>query len=160
MDYESDMYIDHDALDIECLDQSQMMMKYTKKLATLKLERDQLKEEVDLVRAEQDKAIRENPESFGLVKITETAINNTILTTKEYKSVMKEYLQAKFEVDTCQGAVSAIEQRKSMIEALIKLHGQQYFAGPSIPRQLNEEREKRSENVQKKIASKMTRRTK
>jgi hypothetical protein len=73
---------------------------------------------------------------------------------------MKEYLQAKFEVDTCQGAVSAIEQRKSMIEALIKLHGQQYFAGPSIPRQLNEEREKRSENVQKKIASKMTRRTK
>jgi hypothetical protein len=160
MDYESDMYIDHDALDIECLDQSQMMMKYTKKLATLKLERDQLKEEVDLVRAEQDKAIRENPESFGLVKITETAINNTILTTKEYKSVMKEYLQAKFEVDTCQGAVSAVEQRKSMIEALIKLHGQQYFAGPSIPRQLNEEREKRSENVQKKIASKMTRRTK
>jgi len=160
MDYESDMYIDHDALDIECLDQPQMMMKYAKKLATLKLERDQLKEEVDLVRAEQDKAIREDPESFGLVKITETAINNTILTTKEYKSVMKEYLQAKFEVDTCQGAVSAIEQRKSMIEALIKLHGQQYFAGPSIPRQLNEEREKRSENVQKKIASKMTRRTK
>jgi len=54
MDYENEMYIDHDALDIECLDQPQMMMKYAKKLATLKLERDQLKEEVDLVRAEQD----------------------------------------------------------------------------------------------------------
>ena len=39
--------------------------------------------------------------------------------------------------------MAAIDQKKSALENLVKLHGQMYFAGPSIPRDLDKEWEKR-----------------
>ena len=160
MNYEHEMYIDEDSLDIECLDQPALMLKYSRKLAELKQQRDLDKESFDLAVAEIDKEIREDPESFGLSKITEAVVQNTIKTTKKYQSAMKTYLQARYEVDVCQGAVSAVEQRKSMIEALIKLHGQQYFAGPSVPHNLTELRETKAKKSTQKVAERMKRRTK
>ena len=54
-------------------------------------------------------------------------------------------------------AVMAMEQRKRMLEVLITLHGQEYFAGPSTPRNLvqacidaKEKKIKEGEDKQKK----------
>lgn len=157
MNYEQEMYIDEDALDVECLNQPGLMMRYSQKLAELKQQRDLEKETLDFTIAELDKEIRDDPESFELSKLTETVIQNIIKTTKKYKAAMNAYLQSKHEVDVCQGAVSAVEQRKSMIEALIRLHGQNYFAGPSVPHNLTELREKKAKNSTQKIAERMRR---
>ena len=161
MTYEIDMSIDDSALDVECLEQPKLMMKYTAKSAQVKMERDQAKELLDVVRADMDKEIRTNPDKFGIEKLTETVVSNTILTTPAYKTAMKNFLEAKYEADVVAGAVAAIEQRKSMLEALIKLHGQSYFAGPSIPRNLSMEkkmREEQQKKVDSGIATKLKRR--
>lgn len=50
-----------------------------------------------------------------------------------------DYINAKYDVDMCQAACWAFQERKAALENLVKLHGQNYFAGPSIPRDLNKE---------------------
>ena len=157
MNYEKDLVIDDSALDFECLEQASLFMKYAKHQAQTEKEKDEVKEKLDLVKAELDKDIRSNPEKFEVEKITDKVVENTIILQPEYKKVTKEYLQAKFEWQTSKGAVEAFNQRKEMIEALIKLHGQSYFAGPRTPRDLSKERELKQRKVDSGVAKHLTR---
>lgn len=150
MNYEQDITIDDSALDVEWLEQPKLMLKYSQHAAYTSLERDRLKEKLDLVRAELDAEIRQDPEKFELAKITEGAVSNLILTQSRYKEALEEYLQARYEADVAKGAVNAFDARKTALENLVKLFGQQYFAGPKMPRNLSEERQYREEQ-QKKV---------
>jgi len=152
MNYEKDITIDETGLDIECLNQAALFMKYSINSAEAAQARDLAKDGLDLVRAQIDKEIRFTPERFFITKITETVVSNCIIEQPDYEKANKAYLQARYEADVAQGAVRAFDQKKSMLEALIKLHGQNYFAGPSIPRNLEEEKAKRQERVNVKVA--------
>ena len=157
MNYEKDMYIDEDALDLEWLEQPALMRKYSRTLADLEHENDEAKEELELIRAELDRDIRKDPEEFDVVKITETVIQNTIIMQERYKKGLEKFLSTKHEMKTARGVISSIEQRKSALENLVKLHGQNYFAGPAIPRDLREERELKEKEIQKNIGEKLKR---
>lgn len=148
MDYSADVRIDESALEQEWLDQPELMLKYTKIAAEARKDLDNAEEALSLVKAELDKKIRANPSKFGLEKITEPVVVATILTQDKYKTAIKEVVDARFEKNVADGAVKAFEQRKTALENLVKLHGQSYFAGPSIPRDITEER-KRQQNKEK-----------
>jgi len=156
-DYELDMEIDADELDVECLNQPALMLKYSTKLAQALQVKDLAKEALDYMKAQIDKSIREDPEKYGLAKITETAVANAILEEKQYRDSVSKVTKASFEVNVVQGAVRAVEQRKQMLENLVKLHGQSYFAGPSVPHNLSELQEKRIKTQDKKIARTLNR---
>ena len=159
MDYEKDMTIDESALDVEWLDQPRLMLRYAKHAAKTRLEVERVKEKLDIVRAELDKKIRMDPEAFEIVKLTETFITSTILTQKEYQEANEEYLEAVYESNMAQGAVRAIDGKKTALENLVRLHGQQYFAGPSVPRDLSKEWEDREKQQRSDagVASKLKR---
>jgi 5'-deoxynucleotidase YfbR-like HD superfamily hydrolase len=94
-----------------------------------------------------DKSVREDPEKYGIAKITETVVLNTIISQEEYKEAYHEFLEIQHEYNIAKAAVRAFAQRKDALENLVRLHGQQYFAGPRVPRNISEEREKfRSKN--------------
>ena len=152
-DYEQDTTIDPDALDTEWLEQPRLMMRYSKFLANARRELEQAKERLDIVRAELDKEIRTDPEKFGIVKVTEGAINSTILTDTRFQNGQKELNDAQYEVNMAQGAVRAVEGKKDALENLVRLHGQQYFAGPRVPRDLSKEWEQKQqqESANKKV---------
>jgi len=156
-DYIYDMKIEPDELDLEWLDQPKLMVKYSAKLAEAKERRDLMKEEVDLIKAELDRDIREDPEKFELQKITETAVMNCILTQDDYKDAQEQLRRANYDVNVLQGVVSAVEQRKAALENMVRLLGQNYFAGPAIPRDLQEEMLLKQKDSNKKV--KMKRRT-
>ena len=156
-DYEKDMYINEDSLEIECLDQAVLMVKYTTQLAEAKKDRDQSKERLDVLYADLDLKIREDPEQFKLSKITEGAVRSAILMNEDYQKAQNKLDWANYEVNVLQGVVSAIDQRKSMIEGLIRLHGQQYFAGPNVPHNMSELRKKSEERINKGINQKLKR---
>ena len=160
MDYEQDMFIDENLLDVELLEQASKMVKYSYKLAEAKRDKDIAKEKMDFMRAQKDKAIRDAPEKFGLAKITENAVNNAILMEDQYKETVEDYNDANFEVNVLQGVVSALDHRKSMLEKLVQLHGQQYFAGPATPHDLSELREQRTNDRHHRIGASMTRKSK
>jgi len=71
-----------------------------------------------------------------LDKVTESAIASRARIDDEYVELYKELLDAKAESALLDQAVAAMEQRKRMLEILVTLHGQEYFAGPSVPRSL------------------------
>lgn len=144
MNYEKDITIDETSLDLEWLDQPRLMMRYVRHAADMRKEMDEAKERLDNEQAELDKKVRSNPERYGIDKITETAVRNAVLSHERFKKVNEEYMEASYEHNMAQGAVRAIETKKTALENLVRLHGQQYFAGPKIPRDLHDEVTKRN----------------
>lgn len=157
-DYETDVVIDESALDVEWLEQPRLMMKYARKAAEARRKMDEAKENVEYIRAELDKEIRQDPDKFGIAKISETAIQNTILMEDSYRKASAEFAKHRFEADISRGAVSAFEHRRDALENLVRLHGQQYFAGPRVPRNLTEEREAKQADTNQRIGAAMQRR--
>jgi len=157
MKYEEDIRIDDSALDIEWLEQAGLFMKYARHCASTRRAFDDAKQDLDIKKAELDKAIRENPSDYGIEKVTENAVASCILTHKMYKEAFQVYLDAKYEMEMAQYAVQAFNQRKEALENLVKLNGQQYFAGPKIPRDITWEREAKAKKVDTGVAGVLTR---
>jgi len=151
LNYEQDINIDETALDLEWKMQPMLMMRYCAHMAHAKKALDLASERLDVRKAKLDKEIRSNPEKYGLSKITETALGNTILLQPEYEEANKEYIEAKYEYEMVQAAVRAMDQKKSALENLVKLLGMSYFAGPTTPRDLSEEWEKKQAERQREI---------
>ena len=153
---EDELRIDDSALDVEWLEQPSLMRRAVKEASQARKELDSVKANLELVQAQVDKQIRENPEEYGLVKTTETVIHNTILMQEKYQSAYQKVVDASYRLNLAQGIVRTVEQKKDALENLVRLYGQSYFAGPSIPRNLTEERQKREQKANATI--KITRR--
>lgn len=157
MNYQDEMHIDENMLDMEILDQPELMVKYSTLLAEAKQERDLAKEALDLLKAEIDRDIRNDPDKYELPKITEPVVSGAILMQDEYQEALKILHDANFEVNVLQGVVYAVDARKSALENLVKLHGQEYFAGPAVPHDLSELRKEKQENLHHRVGKAMRR---
>jgi hypothetical protein len=151
MNYEEDMEIDVLELDEEWNKQATLMLQYTKHAAECRKKMDKSKEDLDVTRASLDQAIRKKPEHFKIEKITEGAIGAAILLAEPYKKKYNLYLEARYEYDMAQGAVRALDHKKDALENYVRLHGQQYFAGPKVPRNLEDIKKKKVESAQESI---------
>lgn len=162
MSYEDDINIDESALDVEWLEQPQKMMRYCKMAAEAQRRVSLAKENVDFVYATVNRAVRNDPESYGVAAgsrgITEDSIKSAIQVHSEYQAATKDYVDAKYEAEVAAGAVRAFDQRKSALENLVRLHGASYFAGPKIPRDLADERRMRDARAQEGVGKSMRRR--
>lgn len=145
MNYEKDVAIDENALDIECLEQPSLVFQYSKWSAKCELEVDKASESMNIIKAELDQKIRENPDDYGVSKVTENAITNAIISHPKYQNAKADYLDKKYEAGMAKAAVYALNDKRTSLELLVKLHGQNYFAGPSIPRDLSREWTKKEE---------------
>lgn len=162
MEYEEDIKIDENALDVEWLEQPRLMIQYAKYSADMQKRYEQAKEQLELVQAELDREIRSNPDEFGISKINNDVVANTIKTTQRYQDASDEVIEARYEYEMAKSVVRAFDARKDALENLVKLHGQQYFAGPSAPRDISKEWENRQKDKRsnKEIGSKMKRKDK
>ena len=155
MNYEDDIRIDETALDVEWLEQPRLMLKYARYAAECKKRLDLAKEHLDLISAQIDRDIRTNPSNYDLVKPTDTSIKALILLEEDYQDAFKKLTNAKFEVDLAMNAVFAFNARKDALQNLVVLHGQRYFAGPKVPRDLTWEKAKHEDKVNAGISEKI-----
>ena len=160
LEFEEDVRIDADALDVEWLQQAALMGKYCRHAASIANLVDITKERLDVIRAQLDKDIRSAPNKYAIEKITEGAIQGAITLQEVYQQVSRDLINARYEFEMAKAAVRAIDQRKDALENLVRLHGQQYFAGPSVPRDLSKEWEdrERGKRVDAKVGAAMKRR--
>lgn len=162
-DFEKNIRIDEDALDLEWLDQPKHFIQIAKEAADAQFELDQAKARYDVLCAELDMKIRNNPAAFKIEKITEGAVAAALRLTDEHKDALLELNEAKRDASILQGAVKAFEQRKVALENMVRLHGQSYFAGPKIPRNLSDERqakEAKAARINEKIKGRIQRKGK
>jgi hypothetical protein len=122
--------LDQNQLDEQWLEQPRLYHKYARRLANAKQSLEEAKAELELCRAELDREIRLNPEAFGLAKLTENIVSNTITIQERYKETQASLIEVKHKVDIYQATVTTLEHRKRALESLVTLHGQDYFSSP------------------------------
>lgn len=130
--------IDRLRLEEECEKQVDFMEDHCTILANAKKEVGEAEAELELVDAELAMAIRRKPKKFGLERVTDQAIKQAILLQKEHIDAEQAVIKAKHLRDLAQGAVNTLDNRREMISDLVKLHGQGYFAAPSVPQEVSE----------------------
>jgi hypothetical protein len=124
--------VDIHQLDKEWMEQPALFFEWAERLADTRRDLDEAKSELDVTKAEISRAIRDEPEDYGLEKVTEAAVTAAIPEQEEYKIATKAVSEAKHAVDVYQGVVTALEHRKRALEKLVDLHGQSYFANPRV----------------------------
>lgn len=134
-DYQNDVKIDADALDIEWVRHPAKYMKWAERAAHADKNAKAKKEKLDLVYAKIDNELREVTEK----KITEKMIESQIYLDERYKKASEEWREAIYDANVLQSAVRAMEQKKSALENLVKLWAGAYFSGPKSPRDIREE---------------------
>lgn len=152
-EFKRDVEIDPNELDLACTTQAEIFFKWAERLVISRNRVDRLKKQLETKYASISSDIRQNPESFGMGKsrVTESSIDATIRTDPDYAELYDDWLKARYNMNMLDMAVKAMEQRKRMIEVLVTLHGQEYFAGPSIPRNLGEAWVKRRKQTEQDV---------
>lgn len=158
-----DKAIDPDQLDVEAVRQAEVFYKWSERMIEARSKVERCKYEMDKIEAQLQLRVRDEPSKFGIsVRMTEQVVEACVKTHAKYEAAAEALRQARRKLGRLESAVSAMEQRKRMIEILVTLHGQQYYAGPSVPRDLSsayrEFQERRTQSVNEKQKSKVRRR--
>ena len=143
--YLDDLKIDKYRLDEEWQTQALKFCEWAEKEVEALYLKDKVKEQLDLVKAQLDSAVRKNPEVYGLEKVTEGAIQNVIFQHKDYMDVSRAYLDAIKEARILGVAREAFDHRKKALEKLTELFLSQYWAEPregKITKEVREEQAK------------------
>ena len=147
LNYAADVKLDPDALDVEWIRQPELARQYGDLVVRLrgKVSRRELQikeKEASLVTEAQ-----ENPSKvFGKEKYTVKEMEAYIRNHPEFQQLERELLAEKEELAYSEVAKNEITYtRKAALENLVVLHGQKYFAGPVVPRNLREEMENREQ---------------
>jgi len=134
--FKEELAIDPNALDVEWVEQPTQFFNVAEQAAEARREVDRAKLALEVTEATLDNDIRSNPAKYGLPKVTETALKSAMHLTEEYQEAQKALSEAQYEKAMLDAATQAWDQRKRALENLVSLHGQSYFAGPSVPRTL------------------------
>jgi hypothetical protein len=151
MDYKHDCRIDETSLDIEWLNQAELSIQYGEYWAICRRKLTESEEKIKVIRAGLIKEANDNPmKCCKKDKPTVTDIEAYYRTHPEHIKAKNDWVQTQYDCDIAEVAKNEIGfTRKLALENLVRLHGQSYFAGPSVPRNLNEERYK---NIPVKIS--------
>ena len=162
MDFRKDMKIDENALDVEWLNHSDLEAKYIEAVSEARKDRDSCWEEVKTVRSELIREANDDPEeTCNKAKPNAADIEAFYRTHKDYKDAKAEMIEAEDRFVVLSDMKDSIHfTRTKALENLVRLLGEEYFAGPRVPRNLLQEKEKKAkeEKTLKKTAKGMRRR--
>jgi hypothetical protein len=132
MGYKDDVNIDKFSLDNEWINQPKLFCQYAEEAVEASFERDKAKEQLDLVRAVLDGEIRNSPSTYGLEKVTESAISNVIIQTQKYKEANSYYLECVKKTKILDVARESFDHKKKSLEKLTDLFLAGYWSEPRI----------------------------
>jgi len=141
-EYSKDAAIDESALDVELLRLPELTLKYGRIYAEWQKEVSRLEEEIKTKRSELIMEVNEDPEAtVGKAKPNGADIEAYYRVDPEYKELKSELLEAQYETNMAEIAYKEISYvKKGSLSDLVKLHGQSYFAGPSMPKNIKKSR--------------------
>lgn len=160
--YDVDMEINPDELDMEWLKQPALAVRYAKHAAQMRKLATISEEKVKVTRSELISEANEDSEGLlGKAKPNAADIEAYYRNHKDHKQAKQEWVEAEHEASLADMAYREVSwTRRAALENLVRLHAAQYFAGPSVPRDLSKEWEsnKRQSSSDSKVASAMRRR--
>lgn len=130
---DSFLEIDEGALDREWVRQPKLYFKFAMRLALARSEFDEAKADFELVKADLDSAIRDDPTEYGLKKLTEPGVVAAMPRQGQYIKALQDINEKRRAQGILEAAVTALEHKKRALEKLVDLHGQEYFSTPRAP---------------------------
>jgi len=137
-EYEDDLRIDFNQLDINWRDHSANYMKWSEKWVNSVAVKDRKKEVLDTLKAELDSKYRQSLFEKDQKKPTEGAIAAAIQNDDAYKLAQSDLINATEEMNLLACAKSAFDHRKKALEGLTQLWLGGYFSNPNIPVEIKE----------------------
>ena len=131
-DPKNDLEIDRNNLEIEWEKQASLYFFYAEQSADAIEEQAKAKDAIDLVEAQLDKDIRDDPGAFELDKLTETRIKSTIWLQAEYREAKTILIDCTKTANVLKSILQAFDHKKSALENLSKLFLSNYYAEPVV----------------------------
>lgn len=161
MDYELDLEIDEDALDVEWLNQPMLAMKWGAHWAHCQRKVQKAEEKVKLVRSELIAEAYEDPSgTMGVDKATAQSVEAYYRNHDDHKEAKEELIQAHYDLDVAEIAKKEIcISRKDALKNLVELLKINYFESPLEPRDLSHEamKKRQQKETDAGVAGKMKR---
>jgi len=127
-----DLKLDILDLDTAILEQPALYEQQGRAWAEAVAERDRLKEQLAMAKATADAAIRQNPDSYGVIgKATETWIAYQINTVPEVIEANDALLEASKDVSILAIGKEAFDHRLAALKILTELYKGNYFSASS-----------------------------
>lgn len=136
-DFKENIQINKYSLDLEFEKHPMLYHEFAMDMVEAENEKDQAKDKLELLRAQLDVQIRDNPRKFNLEKTTEAAISSTILQNKEYIQAQEYCNGAVGNLRVLKVAVESLNQKKVALENLVKLYLGEYYS-KEAPREIKE----------------------
>lgn len=134
--------IDEYDLEKEWTKQPKLFFRWAGEAAAARLAVDEAKAALEIVRAEIDSEVRSDPEGHGIDgKVTEKMVEAVVVQSAVCILAVRKSQKAKHRYDIVSALVSALEQRKSALEYLVRLRLSDYFSEPRAPKEHREELE-------------------
>jgi hypothetical protein len=154
-DYQKDLMIDPDILDILWTRHPHIYLKYSEASADANDLVRKKKNDLEIIDAKLDQEIRVASEGESK-KMTADAIKAAILVDERHIKALVEYNDSLYRADLCSAAVKALDHKKTALQNLVQLCLSGYFALPKIPRDLKSELKKIDKAEEEKIQEQKT----
>lgn len=120
--------IDRTRLGEECAGQAVLFGEIGEFVSELKRDARTAKDFLDLERSRVRKGIRENPGGAGISKLTESALEDAVITHDDYRKALTAYTEAQYLADCANVLITAAEERKSMIKDAVTLYVHEWYS--------------------------------
>jgi len=138
MNFEDDLKIDEDSLNMECIRQPKLYMQYAEQVAEAERALNNSKLTLDVARANTDSDIRKDAKEKG-EKVTEAIVATKILADECIIKQMEVVNNYRKNYSILQSAVKAMDHKKTMINNLVSLWIGSYFSTPTNKKEVTEE---------------------
>lgn len=140
LNYKEDARIDITALELEWLEQAELAAKYGREWALAKKKVAILEQKEKVLRSKLiRKAYEEPTERLGQPKASAQTAEAYFRSHKKHIKLKQELIDAQYELDLIEVAKNEISfTRKAALENEVKLHIADWFAGPNVPRSLDD----------------------
>ena len=154
-DFETDLELDPMQLDVEWIDQSKLYMQYAEACGHAVKMEQKAHERVKTVRSELILEANKGGEKLVGVKVTLSTIEAWYRTHPTYKEAKKEWHEAEYNASLFKSALTALTNKRSALENLVRLWLGEYFSGPKTPRDIESIVSKRNKDTRSKITEKL-----
>lgn len=110
----------------EWLQQPDLALKWNRYLARAQKELDAAEARLSLAKADAAAEIRDDPDTYGLTKVTVDAVKDAVVSHSVVKRKDEECREAKYQLELLRGVVFAIEQRKRALIALTEIRQREW----------------------------------
>ncbi len=129
-------------LDEEWQEQSALYGRHAVQAADARRNWEEAKAREEVIKCETDRKIRQDPESFGIEKVSEARVANTVVLQPECQEAKRVVIRTRHEMDVVDGFVSALDHRKTAMSKLVDLFLADYFSRPKASGEAKEHVEK------------------